>query len=121
MSNSATTHRVKVSFLRPGQARSVRLDGQSILLCNDNGTIFAVQEMCTHRALSMARGRIKDGTIMCPHHGACFSLRDGSVQYGSGKGPLRTFPVKLSGGFAEITVTPAAPEAPATPAGEVDG
>lgn len=96
------THRVKVSYLRPGQKKSVRVGDKRLLLVNDGGTIYAVQEMCTHRRVSLSRGWVKDGTITCADHGACFWLKDGSVERGPTADPLETYPVKVVRGFAEI-------------------
>jgi NADPH-dependent 2,4-dienoyl-CoA reductase/sulfur reductase-like enzyme/nitrite reductase/ring-hydroxylating ferredoxin subunit len=53
------------------------LDGESVLLTRVDGTIHAVAATCTHYGAPLAEGYASDGTVRCPWHHACFSLRTG--------------------------------------------
>jgi len=96
--------RIDVSDLGPGQKRPVRVEGWRLLLCNAGGRIYAIEEFCTHRSVSLAGGWVRDGVIQCPEHGACYDLRDGSVRSGPAPCPIRVFPVQVRDGYAEICV-----------------
>lgn len=58
-------------------ARIVELDGKRVLLCRSATGIRAIDETCPHQQLSLEGGRVRGNVLMCPHHGARFSLDDG--------------------------------------------
>jgi nitrite reductase (NADH) small subunit len=74
--------------------RKVDLDGRSILLCRDRDEVFAVDEICPHKQLSMAYGVVFDGTITCPHHQYVFELGTGRCRRRR-CAPVMTYPVEL--------------------------
>ncbi|HUD94577.1 Rieske (2Fe-2S) protein [Sphingobium sp.] len=55
----------------------VECEGRRVLLCRNQNGIHAMAEMCPHQMLSLDGGRVRGDVIMCPHHGARFSLDDG--------------------------------------------
>lgn len=73
----------------------------------DNGTHFAVRDICPHRAAPFSAGCIKGGTVECPYHGWRFGVDDGVCQEipaltaDSAVEPerikVRTFPVAQTG------------------------
>ena len=48
-----------------------------VLLARQGDDIFAVSAHCTHYHGPLAEGLLVDGTVRCPWHHACFSLRTG--------------------------------------------
>lgn len=60
--------------------RKVEVDGRSILLCQDAGSVYAVDEICPHKDRSMAYGVVHHGKITCPHHQYDFELETGKCR-----------------------------------------
>ena len=44
----------------------------------DDGSVFAMRDVCPHRAAPFSAGCIKDGTVECPYHGWRFGIEDGA-------------------------------------------
>jgi len=51
--------------------------GEAILLTRVGATCTAVGATCTHYGAPLVDGLVVDGTIRCPWHHACFSLKNG--------------------------------------------
>lgn len=50
------------------------------LLRDTDGTVWALDDTCTHETASLAEGWVEDGCVECPLHAARFCLKDGSAQ-----------------------------------------
>ena len=109
-----------VSDLAPGTRRVVEAGRRKLLLCNVEGTLYAVAERCPHAAFSLAEGRLEGCRIECPLHGALFDLRDGSPLRGPTSKPLATYPVESRGARAVVSLPGPGPtgESGSTPTGE---
>ena len=59
-------------------------DGRDYLVVNDGTELRLFLDRCPHRGLSMARGAIIDGCLVCPFHQWQFRLEDGMHTFGSG-------------------------------------
>lgn len=81
--------------LKEGEQMHVQLDGKEILLCNYEGDFFAVDYYCSHAEFSLDGGLMENHCISCPHHGALFDLRDGSVQGPPAFEGINTYVVKV--------------------------
>ena len=79
------------SELGPGGVK--RLEGFDVAVFNVNGALFAIKDVCTHAELPLSEGELAGETIVCPWHGACFSLRTGEALTLPATEPLQTFPV----------------------------
>lgn len=81
--------------------------GRDIAVFCSAGRYYALDDTCTHRYASLAEGRIADGTVACPAHGARFSLCTGEVLSPPATEPERTHRVELRG--EEIWLHPGLP------------
>jgi apoptosis-inducing factor 3 len=70
---------VPVAEIPDGKMLSGTLNGNELLLVNSNGEFFAIGAHCTHYGGPLSEGLIVDGTVRCPLHHACFSLRTGEA------------------------------------------
>jgi len=94
--------------LPAGQRLAVWISGIKVMLVNIGGTVFAVDEQCTHMKCSLLTGSLQGTIVSCPCHFAEFDLRNGKVLMGPATVDLPTYKVKIEGG--EILVEEKPPE-----------
>jgi len=80
-----------------GGLKQVDVGGESICLARHDGHVFAVADMCTHAAASLAEGEIEGDAVECWLHGARFNLATGAVESPPATVPLETFESKVEG------------------------
>jgi nitrite reductase/ring-hydroxylating ferredoxin subunit len=90
------------SDLASGHARLVYVDGLPVAVFNVGGSFFATQEACTHAAGPLSEGTLEGQHIICPLHGSCFDVTDGSVCGGPARQPVKTFSVSQDGEVARV-------------------
>ena len=88
---------VDVSGLGPGQMRALEHGGVSILLCNVDGEIYAVENECSHAAVPLDEGTLRGCELECDFHGAVFDVRSGEALAMPATRSLRTFPLERQG------------------------
>lgn len=92
------------SELGDNQSQATTLGGRHILICRAGGTLYAVENRCTHQEAELEGGRIRGCFISCPLHGVRFDLRDGSPMGQLTRVPLPTFEVRVVDGVIEVAV-----------------
>ena len=75
----------------------MEVDGKSVLLCNVEGDIYAIEDVCTHDGGALDQGELMGERIMCPRHGAFFDVRTGDALTLPAIEPVRTFKVRTQG------------------------
>lgn len=95
---------VDVSDLEAGQIRVVEHEGLSILLCNVDGTLYAVENLCSHAQVPLDEGELRGCEIECIFHGATFDVRTGEPMAPPAMRPIRTFQVFQEGTRARIEI-----------------
>ena len=124
--------------LKPGAMRREMLCGEPVLIGRGmEGGIFALRDICPHRAAPLSAGRIREGTVECPYHGWRFKpdgvcahipsvLQEGDIDVARIK--VRSYPAKEQDGliwvyFAADAKSDAAPslDPPRIPIGAGDG
>jgi len=85
-----------------GGKKVVSANGNDILLCNTNDRIFAVRNLCSHAYETLDCGRLRNGWIACPVHGARFDLETGSPMNPPASMPIDTFEVRIVGDSIEV-------------------
>jgi 3-phenylpropionate/trans-cinnamate dioxygenase ferredoxin component len=94
----------QTSELTPGNKLKVTVEGKTILLANIDGTFYAIDNKCPHLGGSLSDGNLDGENIVCPKHGAIFSLKSGK-NMGVAKilflkitpNDAKTYPVKIEG------------------------
>jgi 3-phenylpropionate/trans-cinnamate dioxygenase ferredoxin subunit len=84
--------------LATGQMKRVNAAGKRLLLCNADGKLYVVDEMCSHEDYSLFLGCIQNRRIKCSLHGSYFSLENGSAETDPADEPICTYPVKTEAG-----------------------
>lgn len=92
--------------LPPDEAVLFEADGQRIAVVRVDDEVFAVSDQCTHADWSLCDGYVEDDVIVCPLHGARFSLRTGALLMAPGDGPLASYPVRIVDGEVQVDTTP---------------
>ncbi len=96
----------------PAQSsKSVSVDGVSVLLCNHNGSIYALENRCTHQNNPLEGGRVRGGYVSCPLHGVRFKLDTGEPVGALTRIPVRTFAVQVEDGVVSVSSEPPVEEA----------
>lgn len=89
-------HRVaKKSEIAPGAAKTVSVDGVDILLCNVQGEIYAIEDVCTHDGAPLDQGTLEGPCVTCARHGAQFDVTTGEAITLPAVMPVMTFPVRV--------------------------
>ena len=77
----------KVADIAPGAMKKVSVDGKEILVVNNEGNFYAIDDTCTHSGASLSEGQLQDTTVTCGWHGAQFDCKTGK---------LSKFPAKIN-------------------------
>ena len=96
-----TVRRVAVARLddvAPGTMLMVQLEGTDILLVNLNGTIRAMQGICSHEYFELDRGFLTGDTLTCALHLSRFDLETGEALDPPAEAALAMYPVVVEDG-----------------------
>ena len=83
--------------ISPGTTKRVVVDGVEVLLCNVDGDLYAVADVCTHDGGPLDQGELQGCQIMCPRHGALFDVTTGRALTLPAVMPLETYTVRVEG------------------------
>jgi 3-phenylpropionate/trans-cinnamate dioxygenase ferredoxin subunit len=94
--NNTTVFAANLNDVPPGKTRKVCFpDHSPILLANVDGTIYAVDDTCTHEDSSLALGCLRKDKVKCTLHGSWFSVVTGEPTAEPADEPLKTHEVEL--------------------------
>ncbi|GAC1396068.1 MAG: Rieske 2Fe-2S domain-containing protein [Vulcanimicrobiaceae bacterium] len=92
----ATTNPVaRTADVAIGTTKRVDVEGDAVLLCNVEGTIYAIEDVCTHDGGELDQGELEGCRIACPRHGAYFDVRTGAALTLPAIVPVRTYAVRI--------------------------
>ena len=91
-----------VAELTPGTRRVVDVDGVAVAVFNLGGEYFAIRDACPHDGGVLSNGELDGEVIVCPRHGARFSVRSGTVLGPPAYEDLRTFQVRVADGKVQV-------------------
>jgi 3-phenylpropionate/trans-cinnamate dioxygenase ferredoxin component len=81
-----------------GEHRVFDVDDTPVAVFNIQGELFAIHDICTHDGETLTGGPVEGTEIVCPRHGARFSLRTGEVLAPPAYEPVRTYGVRIQDG-----------------------
>ncbi len=84
--------------LPPDGWREVDIDNTAILVINNKGNVYAIENLCTHDGGTLAEGFVEGDDVVCPRHGAKFCIKTGAVTAPPAYEAIKTFPVKIEDG-----------------------
>ena len=98
---------VKVALLAdlpPGSTKLVEAEGKEFALFNVSGTLYALDNICTHAGGPLAEGTVEGQEVECPWHGARFNLKTGASSTAIAPEGVQAYPVRASGADIEIEI-----------------
>jgi chlorite dismutase len=90
--------------LAPGETKTVFLEGKMVGLFNIGGTIYALNNRCTHARGPLTEGTInaEECTVVCPWHYGKFDLKTGTALDGVVRKPVETYQVEVRDGMVYV-------------------
>ena len=93
---------------------AVEAEGRQIMLYRHSGSLYAIDNICSHAGGLLSRGQVADLTVTCPLHGSRFALADGSVVRGPASQPQPVLPTRIRNGWIEVRGSQPAARRPAS-------
>ena len=87
-----------------GTVKVWKVGDREIAVCNANGELYAIDNVCTHDDGSLDQGELIGFEVECPRHGARFDVRSGEVTQEPAFLPVDTFAVRVDGGEIQVDV-----------------
>jgi 3-phenylpropionate/trans-cinnamate dioxygenase ferredoxin subunit len=86
-----------VAELKPGDRRLVEWEDLEIGVFNCGGTLYAIEDRCSHDDGPLAEGELDEQncTVECPRHGSLFDLKTGQPKTLPAYAAVETFPVRV--------------------------
>lgn len=88
----------RLEEIRPGTTKRVVVDRAAVLLANVDGTIYAVDDLCTHEDSLLSLGCLRGELVACTLHGSRFSVITGAPVGEPATEALRTWAVRIEDG-----------------------
>ena len=92
---------------------AVEAEGRQVMLYRHDGSLYALDNVCSHSGGLLSRGTVDGLTVTCPLHGARFGLADGCVGRGPASQPQPVLPTRIRNGWIEVRGSAPAPRRPA--------
>ncbi len=93
-----------LSQVPEGEVRVFHANGKSIAVAMVDGTVYAVDNVCTHDGGPLGEGEVVDHMVECPRHGARFDLETGRVRALPAVLPIKTYPVQVVGDEIKVEI-----------------
>ena len=63
--------------LKPGESKSIEINGREIALFNIDGVFYAIDNTCMHKGGPLGEGVVAGGIVTCPWHGWEYDIKTG--------------------------------------------
>jgi 3-phenylpropionate/trans-cinnamate dioxygenase ferredoxin subunit len=94
----------KVEELAPGSAKQVVIDGRKVALFNADGTFYAIEDTCSHRAASLSQGKLKGTEVTCPWHATRFDITTGKHKNPPATRGVAAYKVQVVGDEVQVDI-----------------
>jgi len=89
-----------------GDVRTYLVGSEKVAVARAEGTLYAVQDRCSHDNGPLGEGCLIGFSVQCPRHGAKFDVRDGSVTSAPALVGIGPFEVRELNGRVQVAGTP---------------
>jgi len=87
--------------LPPGERTVIEVENTWLAVFNVDGTVYAIEDICTHDYGPLGEGEVSGIEVECPRHGARFNLQTGKPTMPAVK-PVARFAVQLLGDDIQV-------------------
>jgi len=103
----AAIHVAPLAEFPPGSTKIVTVGWTSIGVYNCNGTLYALEDRCSHDDGPLCEGEWDEELcrVICPRHGSAFDLTTGRPLSLPAFEPVATYPVTVEDGIVQVEVT----------------
>ena len=91
-------------LLRDGEMKRFDLEDKPVVVARVDGDYFAVGGKCSHYGAPLEKGVLKQHTLMCPWHHACFDIRSATRLEPPALNDLPRYDVALRDGQVVVTL-----------------
>jgi 3-phenylpropionate/trans-cinnamate dioxygenase ferredoxin subunit len=89
--------------IAPGHCLLRDVSGRAVLVGRaGDGSLFAIDGICSHAMLPMDGAKVRGDWIICPHHGARFCVSTGRMFGPPASMDLASFPAREAGDRVEV-------------------
>lgn len=99
---SEWTDVASVDAITAGHPTHIDIDGTGIAVFKIGEDFYAIEDVCTHDGGKLTGGCVEGDVIVCPRHGARFSIRTGEALSAPAYEPTATFPVRIENGVVQV-------------------
>lgn len=94
----------RLADLPEGQAITVQVGTKRLALARADGTVYAIDDVCTHDGGPLGEGYVDGYDLECPRHGATFDVRTGRPTRLPAVAPVKTYQVRVEGDAIQVAV-----------------
>ncbi|MCG3205917.1 MAG: Biphenyl 2,3-dioxygenase, ferredoxin component [Elusimicrobia bacterium] len=76
---------------------AVQVGDKKICVARAGDTFYAFEDRCSHAQVLLSRGDLEQEEVVCPLHGARFSIATGQALTPPAVRPIQTYEVKIQG------------------------
>jgi len=92
----------RVEAISIGEPAHIEVDGTGIAVFKLDQSFYAIEDVCTHDGGKLTGGCIENDQIICPRHGARFSIKTGEALTAPAYEPAAIFPVRIANGMVQV-------------------
>ena len=93
---------IEANSIMKNSLKYLIVEGHELIIFNLRGEFFCYNARCTHAGAPLFEGKIDGDLIVCPWHGARFSIVDGSVVKGIATEPLKQYSLIIKDNFLYV-------------------
>jgi 3-phenylpropionate/trans-cinnamate dioxygenase ferredoxin subunit len=82
----------------PGTLLGVEAGGKKVVLANVDGTLYGLEDRCSHAEYPLSTGELSGDRLQCAYHGAKFEVRSGRAVQMPAIRPVRSYDVEVRDG-----------------------
>jgi nitrite reductase/ring-hydroxylating ferredoxin subunit len=91
-----------VDMVAEGDVVGASAGGKPVALFLQEGTYYALYDLCSHGQAKLSEGYVEDGCIECPLHQGLVCIATGAPKSAPITEAVQTFEVRLSNGRLEV-------------------
>ena len=70
---------LKVHDIPDGGMVGVEAEGKKLLIASYEGGLYAIDAKCSHMGGDLSKGKLANGVVKCPRHGAEYDVKAGAL------------------------------------------